>query len=146
MLPKTPNPFAAALNELRLDSGEPAEAKQDPLIPVVTEVLEEILATEEVVTPIELLVRLEILTSEQVSAWRRGQLPYLERGITAGLHKVGRILRILASQAGAKGLIPTEGKYWRSGKGPKRRLRFTKRGDAADEAHYSRNYVRQASG
>jgi hypothetical protein len=34
------------------------------------------------------------------------------------------------------------GKYLRSGKGPKRKLRFSKRGDAASEALYTRHYVR----
>jgi hypothetical protein len=120
-----------------------AQTKQDPLTLLVVDVLDEVLATADVVTPIEVLVRLEILTPEQVSAWRRGQLPYLERAITAGLHKVGRILTVLDGQARAKGLVPTEAKHWRSGKGPKRRLRFTKRGDAASEGAYARQYARR---
>jgi hypothetical protein len=134
-MPRESNPFAAL-------NGLVPEAKEDPLTPLVVDVLDEVLATADVVTPVEVLVRLEILTPEQVSAWRRGQLPYLERAITAGLQKVGRLLRVLDSQARAKGLVATEAKHWRSGKGPKRRLRFTKQGDATSEASYARSYVR----
>jgi hypothetical protein len=144
-MPKDAHPFAA-LSELTLVPSEPAaRAEKDPLIPVVVEVLDELLAAGDVVTCVDLLVRLEILTAEQVAAWRRGQLPYLERAITAGLNKVGRILRILDNEARARGLTPSEGRYFRSGKGPKRRLRFSKRGDTASEASYARHYLRPAS-
>ena len=137
---KDPHPFAA-LGELVLVPADSAP-RTDPLIPLVVEVLDELLAASEVVTCVDVLVRLEILTAEQVSAWRRGQLPYLERGITAGLNKVGRILRVLDSEARAKGLTPSAGRYFRSGKGPKRRLRFSKSGDSESEASYARHYQR----
>lgn len=139
-----PNPFVAGLTELGLVTPESApSAPVDPLTPVVVEVIDEVLKSGDVVAPIDVLVRLEILTAEQCAAWRRGQLAYLERGITAGLSKVARILRILETEALARGLSPIAGKYQRSGKGPNRRLRFSKRGDAATEASYARHYVRR---
>lgn len=165
-LSSTHNPFASALAGLTVNEVKPAarddeaiekagdraaekagdraaeRAASDPMTAVVAEVIDEILLTGDVVTPIDVLVRLEILTHEQCTAWRRGELPYLERGITVGLNKVGRVLRVLELEASARGLTPTVGKYVRSGKGPKRRLRFSKRGDAPSEATYARHFVR----
>jgi hypothetical protein len=139
------NPFAKGLKELGLVASSPSESTTtDPLAPMVREVIDEILRAGDVVAPIDVLVRLEILTSEQCLAWRRGQLPYLERGITAGLTKVGRLLRTLEETALAMGLVPSVGKYMRSGKGPKKRLRFSKRGDATSEAAYARHFVRRS--
>jgi hypothetical protein len=114
-------------------------------MPLIEEVVAEILASGDVVTPIELLVRLEILTPEQVEEWKTGELPYLERAITVGLSRVARLLRLLREHALALELSPTPGKYLRRGKGPKRRLRFSKRGDAESEAAYSVHFVRARS-
>ena len=140
---ETMNPFAKGLKELGLVASSPSESTPtDPLAPMVREVIDEILRSGDLVVPIDVLVRLEILTSEQILAWRRGQLPYLERGITAGLTKVARLLRALEETALAMGLVPAIGKYMRSGKGPKKRLRFSKRGDATSEAAYARQFVR----
>lgn len=138
-----PNPFAAGLTELGLVPSTATEpARVDPMTPLVVEVIDEILQAGDVVAPLDVLVRLEILTPDQCAEWRRGELPYLERGITAGLKKVGRLLRVLEVEALAKGLSPKVGKYLRSGKGRKRKLRFSKSGDAAAEAAYARHYVR----
>lgn len=117
-------------------------SKLDSLMPVVAEVVSEILEASPVVTPIDLLVRLEVIDPEQLEKWRRGQLPYLERGITSGLSRVGRLLRLLHEHAEALGLTAVPGKYTRKGSGPKRKLRFSKRGDAESERAYSTHFVR----
>lgn len=121
------------------------DSKQDPLLPLVAEVVSEILEAGDVVTPLDVLVRLEIVDAEQVETWRRGGLPYLERGITSGLSRVARFLRLLAEHARALELEPIPGKYLRRGKGPNRRLRFSKRGDLESEQAYATHYVRQSS-
>lgn len=115
----------------------------DPLLPLVAEVVTEILQNEDAITPVDVLVRLEIIDREQVESWRRGGLPYLERGITAGLSRVSRILRLLGEHSRAIGLEPVTGKYLRRGKGPNRRLRFSKRGDAESERAYATHFVRR---
>jgi len=120
------------------------KSQVDPLLPMVAEVVSEILESSKVVAPLDVLVRLEIVDPEQVEIWRRGGLPYLERGITTGLSRVGRVLRLIAEQARVLGLSPTRGKYQRRGKGEKRHLRFSKRGDAASEQAYSTHFVRAA--
>ncbi|HWA75850.1 MAG TPA: hypothetical protein VG937_26115 [Polyangiaceae bacterium] len=119
-----------------------SEAKSDPLLALVAEVMAEILHAEPVVTPLEVLLRLELLDPDLVEKWRSGELPYLERGITTGLARVARFLRLIAEQAKILGLQPTPGKYLRRGKGPKRKLRFSKRGDLESELAYSTHFTR----
>jgi hypothetical protein len=114
----------------------------DPLMPLVVEVVDEVLETGDVVAPLDVLVRLELVDPDQVELWRRGGLPYLERGITAGLSRVARFLRLVREHALALGLQPVPAKYLRPGKGPNRRLRFSKRGDPESEQAYSTHFVR----
>lgn len=119
--------------------------KLDPLQPLVAEVVSDVLAAGDVVAPLDVLVRLEIVDADQVEAWRSGTLPYLERGVTTGLARVARILRLLRAHCVALGLEPTPGKYRRRGKGPNQKLRFSKRGDAESELAYVTHFVRRAS-
>jgi hypothetical protein len=119
--------------------------KLDPLQPLVAEVIADILAAGDTVTPLDVLVRLEVIDTDQVAAWRSGALPYLERGVTSGLARVARILRLLQAHCLALGLQPTPGKYRRRGKGPNQKLRFSKRGDAASELAYLTHFVRRGS-
>ena len=120
----------------------PPENKADPLLPLVAEVMAELLDQGDAVSPLDVLVRLELVDPEKLEKWRAGELPYLERGITTGLARVARFLRLIAQHAHALGLRPTPGKYLRRGKGPKRKLRFSKRGDRESELAYSTHFVR----
>jgi hypothetical protein len=114
----------------------------DPMMPLVAEVVAEILQAGDVVAPLDVLVRLEIIDPAEVEIWRRGGHPYLERGIKSGLARVARLLRLVNEHARSLGLTPTPGKYLRRGTGANRRLRFSKRGDADSEAAYSTHFVR----
>ena len=118
------------------------KTQADPLLPLVAEVVAEILGAGNVVAPLDVLLRLEIVEKEQIEAWRRGGVPYLERAITAGLSRVGRVLRLIREHCLTLGLQPTRGKYLRSGKGPHRQLRFSKRGDDESELDYVTHFVR----
>src|SRR5262249_8747939 len=115
----------------------------DRFYPPIKEVVSVILQSSDVVAPIDVLVGLEVITPEQLDQWRRGELPYLERGMTAGLARVGRILRVLRGHALELGLTPTPGRYSRKGKGARGRLRFSKGGEAESEAAYACHFVRQ---
>ena len=114
----------------------------DPLLPLVAEVVDEILSAGEVVAPLDVLLRLEIIDQQQVDTWRRGGIPYLERAITSGLSRVGRVLRLVREHCLALGLKPTRGKYLRPGKGPNRQLRFSKRSGDEFELGYATHFVR----
>ena len=122
------------------DDDPPADLHRDRFYPLLKEVVSVCLHMGNVVKPVEVLVMLEVITPEDVDSWRRGGIPYLERGMTAGLAKVGRILRILRAHALEIGLVPVQAKYSRKGKG---RLRFSKSGDAAAEAAYACHFERR---
>lgn len=116
--------------------------KADPLMPLVAEVMAELLETRAEVCPLDMLIALELIEPDQVEAWRGGQLPYLERGITSGLSRVARFIRLTHQHALSLGLTPVPRKYLRRGKGPNRRLRFSKRGDDESERLYACHFVR----
>jgi len=114
--------------------------KLDPLQPVVAEVVAEILSEGALVAPLEVLLRLEVIEPAQVEAWRAGGMPYLERGITVGLSRVSRLLRLVREHCLSLGLTGVPVKYKRKGK--KQALRFSKRGDTDSEQAYCTHYVR----
>ena len=116
--------------------------QKDKLYPAVARVVAETLKTSDVVTPLELLVRLERITKQQCEDWRFGRIPYLERVCQGNLSKLSAILRILDHHARAIGLKPSQTVYHKWGRGGKRIiLRFSKSGEPALEAAYSRHYV-----
>jgi hypothetical protein len=110
----------------------------------------EILKTTNVVSPVEVLLRMERITRAQYEDWRFGRIPYLERVCIGNLSKLGVILRILDHHARAIGLKPSQAVYHKWGRGRKRIvLRFSKSGAPGLEAAYSRHYLatgRPASG
>jgi len=59
----------------------------------------------------------------------------------AGLSRVSGLLGVLRTHALSLGLTPVQGSY-RQGKSSKKRLRFSKRGDAASEQLYTTHFVR----
>ncbi len=118
------------------------ETKPDVLMPTVVEVMGELLKRHNQIIPLQVLLTLEIVAPDAVEAWRSGGLPYLERGLIAGLARVARVLRLVHEHAHALGLTPVPGKYLRRGKGPNRRLRFSKRGDPESERLYASHFVR----
>jgi hypothetical protein len=120
------------------------------LYPVIVRTVATILETNNVVTPVELLLRLERISKQQLEDWRFGRIPYLERVCIGNLSKLSAILRVLDHHARAIGLKPSQTVYHKWGRGGKHIvLRFSKTGEPALEAAYSRHYVatsRPASG
>lgn len=116
---------------------------RDRFYPLVKDAVSDCLRGGDVVRPIDVLVMLEVITPELVEEWKRGGIPYLERGMTAGLARVARILRVLREHALEIGLVAVQGKYSRKSKGAKGRLRFSKSGDAAAEEAYSCHFERR---
>jgi hypothetical protein len=116
--------------------------QKHPLYSAIAGAVAAILKTSPVVTPVELLLRLQRITKEQLEDWRFGRVPYLERVCTGNLSKLSVILRILDRHARAIGLTPSQTVYHKWGKGGKHIiLRFSKSGDPALEAAYSRHYI-----
>jgi hypothetical protein len=93
--------------------------QKDKLYPAVARAVAEILATTNVVTPVELLLRLQRITKAQHEDWRRGRIPYLERVCVGNLSKLSVILRLLDCHARAIGLKPSQTVYHKWGRGGK---------------------------
>ena len=108
--------------------------------------LEAILQHRQVVAPIDVLVGMGLLTREQLEKWRRGRVPYLERVIDCDLTRLRRLLRILRFHAHELDLVPSTSGYMRWGKGPKRRLRFTKTGEPKLAEAYATHFVWSGEG
>jgi hypothetical protein len=116
--------------------------QKDKLYPAVARAVAEILETTNVVTPVELLQRLQRITKAQYEDWRFGRIPYLERVCVGNLSKLSVILRLLDYHARTVGLKPSQTVYHKWGRGGKHIiLRFSKSGAPALEAAYARHYV-----
>ena len=99
------------------------------------------LARGKVVAPVDVLVGMDYLTADRLLAWRRGQVPHLERVVTCNLTRLSRLLRILRFIAHDLNLKPSFTAYVHRGKGGVLRLRFTKTGDPKVEHAYSTHFV-----
>ena len=115
--------------------------RQSPLYPRIVRAVARLLARGKVVAPVDVLVEMDRLTPKALEDWRRGRVPYLEKVISGNLSRLSRLLRILRFHAHDLKLVPSTTVYMRWGKGPKRRLRFTKTGDPRIEEAYSRHFV-----
>ncbi len=118
-----------------------ATFREDPLYPRVARAVHGLLQRGNVVAPVDVLVGMGLLTLEHIEDWRRGRVPYLERVIDCNLTRLSRLLRILRFHAHDLNLVPSVTAYVRWGKGPKRRLRFTKTGEPTIEAAYGTHFV-----
>lgn len=120
--------------------------RSDPLYPRVVRTVAKLLERGKVVTPVDVLVGMNLLTLERVIDWRHGRLPYLERVIDCNLSRLSRLLRILRLHAHDLNLKPSRTVYMRWGKGRKSPLRFTKTGDANLELAYSTHLIWTGTG
>jgi hypothetical protein len=115
--------------------------RDDPMFQRIERVVADLLARGDVVTPVDVLIGMGLLRPDRLSDWRCGRVPYLERVIDCNLSRLSRLLRILHFHAHDLNLKPSATVYNRYGKGPKRRLRFSKSGDARLEAAYATHLV-----
>ena len=114
---------------------------RDPMYPRVQRAVAALLAKGSVVAPVDVLVRMGLLTPDELEGWRLGRVPFLEAVIKGNLTRLSRLLRILRFHAHDLKLKPSLTAYMRSGKGPKQRLRFTKTGDRKIEDAYATHLV-----
>ncbi len=122
-----------------------ANYQKHQFYPAIASAVQAILKTNRVVTPVEVLLRLQRITKQQHEDWRFGRIPYLERVCAGNLSRLSVILRILDHHARTLGLKPSQTVYHKWGRGGKHIiLRFSKSGAPALEAAYSRHYVASA--
>jgi hypothetical protein len=118
-----------------------ANYKKDTYYPRIVRAVAALLAKGEVVAPVDLFVRMELLRAEDLEAWRFGRVPYLEKVIRCNLAKASRILRIFRMHAHDLNLRPSQTSYKKWGKGHKVPLRFSKSGRPGLEEAYSRHFL-----
>lgn len=118
-----------------------APYRADPLYPRIARAVDALLARGKVVAPVDVLLAMDYLTADRLEAWRRGQVPYLERVVTCNLTRLSWLPRILRFIAHDVNLKPSSTVYVHRGKGGVLRLRFTKSGDAKIEQAYSTHFV-----
>jgi hypothetical protein len=117
-----------------------ANYRQDRHYARIVKATEDLLREKGFVAPVDLFIRMALLSRESVEDWRRGRIPYLERLICCNLSKASRILRILQMHAHDLDLKPVPTVYKRWTKGPRTLLWFSKTGDRHVEAAYARHF------
>jgi len=114
--------------------------RNDPLYPRITRAVAAILEKSKVVTPVDVLIGMGLLTPEHLEGWRRGRIPYLEKVIDCNLTRLSRLLRILRFHVHDLKLVLSETVHVCYGN-KRQRLRFTKTGDAKLEQAYARHFI-----
>jgi hypothetical protein len=115
--------------------------RKDKYYPRVVSAVGKILVRSDVVAPSDILIEMGNLSKKNYEAWRKGQVPYLERVVAGSLSKANRILRIIGFHVHDLNMVPRPTVYRQWGKGKKRILRFSKSGDPNLEKAYSRHYI-----
>ncbi|MBS3976851.1 MAG: hypothetical protein KGZ75_09045 [Syntrophomonadaceae bacterium] len=94
------------------------------------------------ISPVELLMKIGVLSAKDYEDWRFGRVPYLEKVCKTNLRKLSFIMKELRTYALEKHLKPSWTAYNQWGvKGKKIPLRFSKSGDAVIEEAYATHYI-----
>ena len=115
--------------------------RKDKYYSRVVRAVGKILARADVLAPSDILIEMGNLSKKNYEAWRKGQVPYLERVFEGSLSKANRILRIIGFHAHDLNMVPRQTAYHQWGNGKNRILRFSKSGDPNIEKVYSRHYI-----
>jgi hypothetical protein len=115
--------------------------KAEPYYPAIVRAVSETLATARVVAPVEVFVRMNLLSTDDLEDWRQGRVRYLEKVIRCNLSKASRVLRILRFHAHNLNLEPSLTNYLRRAEGKRLPLRFSKTGEPNVEEAYARHFV-----
>lgn len=115
--------------------------RSDKYYPRVVKAVAKVLSRSDVVAPVEVLMEMGNLSKKNHDAWRKGQVPYLERVFEGNLSKANRILRIIGFHAHDLNMRPRQTVYHQWGKGRNRVLRFSKSGHKKIEEAYSRHFI-----
>ena len=116
--------------------------KKDTLYAPVARAIAEIMKTEDAVTTIGVMIKLQRISKQDHENWRFGRIPYLERTFLGSLGKANRIVRIVKLHAESLHLVASQTAYRRWGKGKKHlTLRFSKWGAPHLERAYATHYL-----
>ncbi len=114
--------------------------RKDKYYPRVVRAVGKLLARADVVAPTDILIEMGNLSKKNYEAWRKGQVPYLERVSGGSLSKANRILRIIGFHVHDLNMVSRQTVYHQWEKGKNRILRFSQSADPNIEKAYSRHY------
>lgn len=106
----------------------------------VVRAAEAALAERHFVTPIDVMVGVGWLTPHAVDRWRQGRVEYLERVVSANLHKLSTAMAVFRRWAEDQGLRPSETAYVARTR-DRRVLRFSRGGGATIERAYRTHWI-----
>ena len=109
----------------------------------VVSAAEATLAEKNVVSAIDVLMRIGWLPQARLDEWRQGRLTYLEAGISSNLHKISAAMAMFRHWARGRELTPSETVYV-SRTRDRHPLRFSKTGNEAIEHAYRTHWVSRA--
>ena len=131
----------ARIDGLKMAYVTASNYKSDRLYPRVREAMNTLLTQTNVVSPLQVFQKLELLNADEIVDWKHAKVPYLEQVIKCNLSKASRILRLMRFHAHDLNLKPSMTIY----KKKSAFLRFTKTGEPKIEEAYSRCYVKQVA-
>lgn len=93
------------------------------------------------VSSVDVLIKLGYITQSDYQNWRLGKIEYLEKVCDANLHKLSTVNKFIRKYAAEWNLEPSWTGYYKFGKGPKKRLIFSKTRDSKIEYAYATHYL-----
>lgn len=106
-----------------------------------------ILKEKNYVSPIDVLINIEVLSTKDLENWRHGRVPYLEKVCKTNLSKLSFIMKEIKVYARLNNLKPSWTAYNQWGtKGRKISLRFSKSGSQDIEEVYATHFVVTSNG
>lgn len=93
------------------------------------------------VSSVDVLLKLGFITEADYQNWRFGKIPYLEKACQANLHKLSAVNRFIRKYSAEWNLEASLTGYNKWGKGPKKRLIFSKSRDPQIEHFYATHFL-----
>jgi hypothetical protein len=93
------------------------------------------------VSSVDVLLKLGYITDSDYQKWRLGRIEYLEKVCDVNLHKLSAVNKFIRKFAAEWNLEKSWTGYNKFGKGPKKRLIFSKSRDSKIEYAYATHYL-----
>jgi hypothetical protein len=93
------------------------------------------------VCSVDVFIKLGYITESDYQNWRFGKIPYLEKACQANLHKLSTVNRFIRKYSAEWNLEKSWTAYDKWGKGPKKRLIFSKSQDHQIESLYATHFL-----
>ena len=93
------------------------------------------------VCSVDVLIKLGFISEKVHQDWRLGKIPYLEKACQANLHKLSSVNRLIRKYSAEWNLEASWTGYNKWGKGPKKRLIFSKSRDPKIESLYATHFL-----